>query len=156
MSITLLSWLHCAFLAASRPTRLLTRYSVHLGYVGAYAFRSSLPLNGATSMPIHPGCRCPFSHSVFRRSVADAYRGLPLLYSRRVLFFFLLLFVSSVALRLYRKPIVIVLQHVITQSVFTHRPFALYLSSWRVLLSWWKVADSNRLLIRGLQGLPYD
>ena len=29
-------------------------------------------------MPFHPGCRCPFSHSVFRRSVADACRGLPL------------------------------------------------------------------------------
>ncbi len=36
------------------------------------------PAYGATSMPFHPGCRCPFSHSVFRRSVADACRGLPL------------------------------------------------------------------------------
>ena len=60
-----------------RPT-CFPRYFLHLGYDGAYALRNSLPLNGVTSMPFHPGCHCPFSHSVFRRSVADAYRWLPL------------------------------------------------------------------------------
>ena len=31
--------------------------------------RNSLPLNGVTSMPFHPGCHCPFHRSVCLRSL---------------------------------------------------------------------------------------
>ena len=80
------------------------------------------PAYGVTSMPFLPGCHRPFSRSSVRRSVADACRGLAL--------FFLLICAFYVHVRHPRSSL---LQHVITSSVFTLRPFALYLTSWRVL-----------------------
>ena len=78
MSIRLLSWLHCAFLAASSLTDCFHPASCTSAIIGVYALRNSLPLNGVASIPIHPGCHRPFPRSVVRSSVADACRGLPL------------------------------------------------------------------------------
>lgn len=92
-------------------------------------------------MPFQPGCHRPFSRSVVRRSVADIYRELALC----ILFDFCFLCSRS-------SPSIVVGQHVITSSVITLRPFALSFTSWRVLGSLWKVADSNRLLIPSSSG----
>jgi hypothetical protein len=56
----------------------LSRYFLHLCYDWSLCLAQLTPACGVASMPIHPGCHRPFPHSVFRRSVADAYRGLPL------------------------------------------------------------------------------
>ena len=121
--ITLLSWLHNAILVASRPIRLLTALLFAPLLCWSLCLAQLTPACGVASMPIHPGCHRPFLHSVFRRSVADACRGLPLCF----------LFLISAFYFHVRHPRSSLLQHVITPSVFTLRPFALYFTSWRVL-----------------------
>lgn len=76
--IRLLSWLHCAFLAASSLTDCFPPCFLHLGYHWSLCLAQLTPAYGVTSMPIHPGCHRPFTRSVVRRSVADACRGLAL------------------------------------------------------------------------------
>ena len=124
--IRLLSWLHCAFLAASSLTDCFPPCFLHLGYHWSLCLAQLTPAYGVTSMPIHPGCHRPFTRSVVRRSVADACRGLALCF----------LFLISAFYFHVRHPRSSLLQHVITPSVFTLRPFALYLSSWRVLVAY--------------------
>ena len=99
--------------------------------IGAYALRNSLPLvvwlrcrfiQAATALFFAYGFRCSFCLGCrwFRVVFCS--------------FWFSLFFRSS--------PSILLLQRVLTSSVITLRPFALYLSSWRVLLLW-KVRESN-------------
>lgn len=72
-------------------------------------------------MPFHPGCHRPFYRSTDVRSLPLLSLGL-----LAVLFDFCLFYASATLDHL--------LQHVLTSTVVTLRPFAPYLPSWRVLL----------------------
>ena len=144
VSITLLSWLHYAFLAASRPTRLLLRYSVHLGYnLLSEMVLELMPC--ATHSRLMVRLRCRFFQAVAALSLVQS--SVALLLMLVVGFRCVFCFDFCFSISTFAHPRSLLLQHVITQSVFTLRPFALYLSSWRVLGSWWKVRCSKPLLI---------
>ena len=121
--ITLLSRLHNAILVASRPIRLLPRYFLHLCYVGAYALRNSLPLA--------VWLRCRFIQAAIALffDPSSVALLLMLVVGFRCVFCFDFCFSIST----FAHPRSSLLQHVITPSVFTLRPFALYFTSWRVL-----------------------
>lgn len=125
------------------------------------------PAYGLASMPFHPGCHRPFHP--FQSSVALLLR-----LSWASVSLHLTFFVSYFTLRLYCKPIVIVLSNVITPSVITLRPFTPCLNSWCILRGLllhpaalvvlqvftpdgvlWKVRESNPLLILSILMSPY-
>ena len=97
----------------------LPRYFLHLGYDWSLCLAPSLPPYGVTSMSFRPGCHRPFHRSYCLRS-------LPLQSQDCVL--------SSFGSVSFASAIPdIVLQHFITSTVVTLRPFALSLYSWRIL-----------------------
>ena len=125
-SITLLTYPR--FTASSG---LLSRYFLHLCYDGAYALRPHSCLWCGFDVD---SSRLPPPFSSLLISVARFASAVVGFASFSVLFGFLLFLRSS--------PSILLLQRVLTSSVITLRPFALYLSSWRVLLLW-KVRESN-------------
>ena len=109
-------------------THALFRLPLHLGYDWRLCLAQLTPAYGVTSMPFHQGCHRPSRRSASLCSL--------LLLSQDCV---LSLFVSvSFASAIHD----IMLQHVLTSTVVTLRPFALFLSSWRILL-WGRVWDSN-------------
>ena len=91
------------------------------------------PACGVASMPFRPGCHRPFHHSVVIRSYASA-----------------VIVVACFSIRLdffirFCHPLDIMLQHVLTSTVITLRPFTPYFNSWCLLLAiyyytplpWW-------------------
>ena len=136
VSITLLSRLFTDFPPV--PRRLpdcFPRYFLHLGYDGAYALRNSLPLNGVTSMSFRPGCHRPFHRSACICSLLLPSQDCVLSLFGSVSF------ASAIP--------DLMLQHFLTSSVVTLRPFALSLYSWRVLFLR-KVRESNPRAIADL------
>ena len=157
--ITLLSWLHNAILVASRPIRLLTALLFAPLLCWSLCLAQLTPACGVASMPIHPGCHRPFLHSVFRRSVADACRGLPLC------FLFDFCFSIPRSLTLDRRCFSISSLRPSSLSgpspcilpagaYWLPMPLGLHWasSSARFSYFWWKVADSDRQLIPGFSG----
>ena len=126
MSIRLLSWLHCAFLAASSLTDCFRPASCTSAIIGVYALRNSLPLV--------VWLRYRFIQAAIALSLALPFVALLLMLvvGFRCVFCFDFCFSIST----FAHPRSSLLQHFITPSVFTHRPFALYLCSWRVLLAY--------------------
>ena len=91
------------------------------------------PAYGVASMPFRPGCHRPFHHSVVLRSYASA-----------------VIVVARFSIRLdffirFCHHLDIMLQHVLTSTVITLRPFTPYFNSWCILLAiyyytplpWW-------------------
>ena len=79
------------------------------------------PAYGVASMPFRPGCHRPFHHSVVLRSYASA-----------------VIVVARFSIRLdffirFCYPLDIMLQHVLTSTVITLRPFTPYFNSWCLL-----------------------
>ena len=115
MSITLLTYPRFYPL---RPA-CFPRYFLNLCYDWSLCLAPSLPPYGVTSMSFRPGCHRPFHRSYCLRS-------LPLLSQDCVL--------SSFGSVSFASAIPdIVLQHFLTSTVVTLRPFALSLYSWRIL-----------------------
>ena len=101
-------------------THALFRLPLHLCYDWSLCLAQLTPAYGVTSMPFRPGCHRPFHRSV-------SLCSLLLLSQDCVLFSF-----GSVSFASAIHDIM--LQHVLTSTVVTLRPFALYLPSWRILL----------------------
>ena len=125
-----------------RPT-CFPRYFLHLGYDWSLCLAQLTPAIRCDFDVVSSGLPPPFLSLLLSPLVASAVSGL------RTLFVWFCFFCFC-----YPR---LMLQHFLTSTVVTLRPFALYLPSWRVL-SLRKVMDSNHRVIADLllsRELPY-
>ena len=120
-SIRLLSWLHNVLPVASWLTDCFRPTSCTSAMLELMPCAAHSCLWCDFDMPFRPGCHRPFHHSVVLRSYASA-----------------VIVVARFSIRLdffirFCHPLDIMLQHVLTSTVITLRPFTPYFNSWCLL-----------------------